>query len=878
MRMLRIPQILRSWIARVRGTLHSRDVEARLDEEIRFHLDMHTEQRVRSGVSPDDARRAALVAFGGREPWREATRDEYRSRWVEGIWNDVRFAVRTLRRSPGFTIVALLTFALGIGANTAVFSVVSGILLRPLPYANPTRLASIWPDRTLSGAELAYLQQHAKSFAAVSAFSPGWGIAMTGAGDPRQLDAARVSTNYFQTLGAHPVIGRSFADGESSEGHWDVMVVSHALWISQFGGDPNVVGKIVDCDGSPTLVVGVMPADFEAFQPGVDAWLPLQIDAASPFYTGQVALGFGRLARGATFASAAAETATLVPQMRAAFNYSEDYGKSVTVVDLHDRLVGDIRQSLFVLLGAVAFVLLIAGANVGNLMLVHATGRRRELAVRRALGASRGQIVQQLLIQSLLIASVGGALGTIVGVAGVRGLKALLPSTLPLLSSVSVDWRVLVVSAGITLAVGLLFGVAPALTASRVDPDGALRIAASSGANRAGVATRRTLVIVEIALAMVLVVGAGLMTESLWRMSRVDLGFDARNVLSFRLQPSSGQAPSVEKLRVYFDETSKRLATIPGVVAVGASQHLPLSGFNWSGDLDIETQPVASTAAHPRIVWRTIVGDYFTAMKIPLRRGRLFTSADTRDAPPVVVISERMARHYWPDRDPIGQRIRAGNATRKEWATIVGVVGTVNYLGPQTPPGDEIYRPNAQQGQSGMHFVVRTSGEPLTLAGSVRSAIRSFDATVPVAELRSLGDLFVASTATPRAIAWLLLAFAGVGVVLGAVGVYGVIAYAVNQRTRELGIRIALGAMEGRIVTMVVGEGARMAAVGIAIGAVAGVIAARSLRTLVFGVATTDVATYTVVAALIALVALAAAYIPARRASRVDALVALRSD
>lgn len=869
---------LRDLIARLRGTLTARDVEARLDEEIEFHLDMHAERTIRAGAPDDRARRDAVVAFGGREPWREAVRDEYRSRNVEGLWQDVRYGIRTLRKSPGFTATALLTFALGIGAITAVYSVVSGIMLRPLPYANPDRLASIWPTKTISNAELVYLQNNAKSFAAVAAFSPGWGIAMTGRGEPTQLDGARTSTNFFQTLGVRPALGRVFAASESSPGQWDVVVLSHSLWVTHFGGDKAVLGTIVDMDGAPTKIIGVMPASFEAFQRGVDAWLPLQIDPTSPFYTGQTALAFGRLSPGATLAAATAELATLVPQMRTAFNYSDDYGRGGTIVGMHEAVVGNVRQSLLVLLGAVAFVLLIAGANVGNLMLVHSTGRRRELAVRRALGASRGQIMRQLLVQSLLIAVAGGVLGTAVGVAGVRGLKAILPSTLPFLSAVSVDGRVLLVSAAITLGVGLLFGLAPALSATRVDPDGALRVAASSATNLAGAATRRMLVVVEIALAMVLVVGAGLMTESLWRLSRVDLGFDPRGVLSFRIQPSSGQATGVEPRRVYFEEMTRRLAALPGVERVGASQHLPLSGFNWQADLDIEARPIAVKTAHPRIVWRSIVGDYLGAMRIPLLSGRAFLATDTRDARPVVVISQAMAKHYWPDRSPIGERIKAGNATRNEWATIVGVVGSVRYLGAGTEPGDEVYRPNAQQALSSMHFVVRTAGDPLALASGARGAIRSLDTTVPIAEVRSLGDLFAASTATPRTIALLLLAFAGVGLALGAVGIYGVISYAVGQRTRELGIRVALGAIEGRIVTMVLAEGARLTGIGIVVGTVAAAVASRSLRTLVFGVTTTDVSTYASVAAVLAVVALLAAYVPARRASRVDPLVALRSD
>jgi putative ABC transport system permease protein len=799
-------------------------------------------------------------------------------RSLESLWQDIRFAIRSLRKSPAFTTVALLTFALGIGANTAVFSVVNAILLRPLPFANPDRLAAIWPTRSISSAELEYMQSHSKTFEAIAAFSPGWGIAMTGVGDPRQLDAARVSTNYFQTLGVRPALGRAFVDGESAPDESNVAVLSHALWSTHFGSDSSIIGRVVRMDRAPTRIIGVMPAGFEAFQAGVEAWLPLQIDRSSRFYTGQTALAFGRLARSATLASSEAELRMLIPQMRERFNYTDDYGRGNTVVSMRDGLVGNVRQSLLVLLGAVAFVLLIAGANLGNLMLVAAIGRRRELAVRRALGASRGQVAQQLLVHSVIVALAGGILGTMIGVFGVRGLKAILPSTLPMLGTVSVDWRVLSLSAAVTVIVGLVFGIAPAMLATRVDPDGALRVSSTNSGNRAGSATRQTLVVVEIALAMVLVVGAGLMTESLWRLSRVDLGFDPNGVLSFRIQPSSGQLKSPDQVRLYFEQITRRIAALPGVTKAGASQHLPLSGFNWNANLDIEKSPLPVTAEHPRVVWRSIIGDYFGAMSIPVLRGRVFTEADTRDSPPVVIINDAMAKHYWPGRNPIGERIKAGNASGNAFATIIGVVGNVRYSSPSVPAGDEIYRPNSQQGLVLMHFVVRSRRDSRSLIPAVREVIREQDPTVPVAEVQSLGALYSASTSTPRTIAVLLLAFATVGLVLGAVGIYGVISYAVSQRTRELGIRVALGAIEGKIVSMVVGDGLRLAFVGIASGAIAAIFAARSLRTLVFGVEVTDPWTYMVVAVVLGLVATAASYIPARRASRVDPLIALRGD
>ena len=796
--------------------------------------------------------------------------------WESVLRHDSVFALRQARRQPVFTVVALLTFALGIGANTAVFSVVRGVLLRPLPYRDPERLAAVWPARAISNAELLYLQSNARSFQAVGAFSPGWGIALTGAGEPRQLHAARVSVNFFGTLGVRPAFGRDLRPNESDAGAWDVAILSHELWISHFAGDSAVIGRVVNMDAQPTRIIGVMPAGFEAFQSGVDAWLPLQINPASPFHTGALSLGFGRLAPGASFAAATAELATLAPRMRAAFNYADDYARGATVTSLHDSLVGNVRRSLLVLLGAVALLVLIAVANVGNLLLAHAASRRRELAVRRALGATRFQIVRQLLVQSLLLAMGGGLLGMLVGSLGMAVLKRFLPSTLPLLSAVSIDWGVLGVCTTVILGAGILFGIGPALLGSRVDPDGALRAGAAESSSRSHSAMRDALVVAEVALACVLVIGAALMSETLWRLNRVELGFEPRNVATFLIQPTSGQLDLPEQAAVYFEEVGRRVAAIPGVKSVGAAQHLPLSGFNWRGNLDIESQPLPATTSRPNIVWRSVIGDYFGTMRIPLVRGRLFGVTDTRNAPPVVIISAAMAKHYWPHRDPIGERIRLGSGTQRNWATIVGIVGDVRSAVPNAPPVEEAYRPNAQQDLHFMHYVVRGTADPISLTAQIRAAVSSFDKTVPVAEMRSLSEVFAASTETSRVVTLLLVCFATLGVVLGAVGIYGVISYSVGQRTRELGIRSALGALERRITMMVVGEGLRTAGAGVLLGVLIALVAGRSMETLLFEVSAADPRIYGGVIGALLMVAVVAAYVPARRAARIDPLVALR--
>lgn len=798
--------------------------------------------------------------------------------WWSVLRHDSLFAWRQARRQPVFTVVAMLTFALGIGANTAIFSVVRGVLLRPLPYREPARLAAIWPGRAISNAELLYLQQHARSLQSVAAFSPGWGIALTGAGEPRQLHAARVSVNFLATLGARPAIGRDLAPNESQSGAWDVALLSHDLWVSQFASDSAAVGRVVDMDAHPTRIIGVMPAGFEAFQSGVDAWLPLQIDPSSSFHTGALSLGFARLAPAATFASATAELAGLAPRMRSEFNYADDYARGATVTSLHESLVGGVKRSLLVLLGAVGLLVLIAVANVGNLLLAHAAGRRRELAVRRALGATRGQLLRQLLVQSLLLAVGGGALGFLAGAFGIRALTTILPTTLPMVSTVGIDGGVLATCAAIVLGAGLLFGIGPAVIGSRVDMEGALRAGAAESSSRSHSALRDALVIAEVALAVVLVVGAALMTTTLWRLNRVNIGFDPTNVTTFLIQPTSGQLRSSEQAVAYFDEVARRVAAIPGVKSVGAAQHLPLSGFNWQGSLEIESRPVPSRTSRPSVVWRSVIGDYFGTMRIPLVRGRLFTATDGKDAPAVVVISASMAKHYWPDRDPIGERIKLGNGTQRQWATVIGVVGDVRSSTPNAPPVEEAYRPNTQQELRFMHFVVRATVEPFSLATQIRSAVHSFDRTVPVAEMRSLGDIFAESTETSRVVTLLLACFATLGVVLGAVGIYGVISYSVGQRTRELGIRTALGAVEQRITLMIVGEGLRTTSIGLALGSVVALAAGRSLQSLLFEVSASDPRIYTTVVAALFLVAMAASYFPARRAARIDPLVALRGE
>jgi putative ABC transport system permease protein len=634
-------------------------------------------------------------------------------------------------------------------------------------------------------------------------------------------------------------------------------------------------------DGQPTRIIGVIGGDLASLQPDVDTWLPLQVDPASPFYTGATALAVGRLAVGASFAQATAELAAMAPRMRAQFNFPNDYARGATVIDLHDSIVGGVRQTLFVLLGAVVLLVTLAAVNVGNLQLVQAVGRAREFAVRRALGASRGRLTRQVLVESLLLATAGGVLGLALGGIALRLLIGILPSTLPFLSTTTIDGSVVAFCAAVTLAAGLSFAIAPVILGTRAAGPSLRDGMGARGAGAGGhVATRarETLVVVEIAVAMTLVVGATLMTESMRRLSRVDLGYDPAHVLTLRIQPSSGQARGAEALRVYFDALHRRLTGLPGVTSVGAIQHLPLTGFNWRGAIDVEHRPTPAGQTRPNATWRSVVGDYFTTMKIPVLRGRSFAPSDTREAPPVVIINSTMAKHLWPGEDPIGRRIKVGNGTRNDWATIVGIAGDVRFASADAPPTDEVYRPNAQQGLAFMYFVIRTTGNPLAHAADVRATVRSLDTTVPIADLRALGELTATANATRRTIAQLLSGFALLGLVLGMIGVYGVVSFSVAQRTRELGIRSALGAQQQHLVAMVIGGGLRMALGGIVVGSIAAVVASRSLNALVYGISTTSPGVFALVAGLLGAVAALSSALPAWRAARVDPLVALRSE
>ena len=794
---------------------------------------------------------------------------------LANIAHDLRFAIRSLSRRTGFTLIAVLTLALGIGANTAVFSVVNSVVLDRLPFREPERLVTLG-STFISNAEMLYLQEHARQFADVAAYSPGWGMALTSDGEPVQLTAAKASVNLFALLGVTPVVGRAFSADESIPGRDRVVLLDHGLWQDRFGGDSSVVGRAIVLDGNPHTVIGVLPPDFQLYSESpLMLVLPIVIDPAAWFHKGQNALGIARLAPGATPATALTELRGHLPAIRQEFGYAADYGSTMSVQSLHDFLVGPVRKMLLILLGAVGFIVLIAAANVGNLLLVRATERHRDVGVRVALGASRARVLRGIAAESLIIALGGTLLGLLMAVTGVGLLRGILPADTPRLAVIDIDGRVLALCAVVGAVVGLI-SLVPALVSTRANPADALRVTRGELSGRLGAKWRGALVSAEVALALVLVAGAGLMVKTLWRLSSVDPGFKTERVLTFGLQPTA-RASSGDSYQ-YFTRVLEEVAALPGVQSVGGIHHLPMSGYNWWANIDVEGRPLPTGAAPPRAGWRIIAGDYLRTMGISLVAGRAFAASDGPESERVMLINDVLAKRLFPGENPLGKRIRAGNATRNNWVRIVGVTGNVRHQGLELEPDAELYLPLSQVGMSFLNVVMRTTLEPLSLAGPARRAVRALDATVPISDMRALGSVVQQSSARQRLVLRLLATFAIVGLLLAAIGVYGVVAFGVAQRRHEIGIRVALGARRRTIIGMVLSHGLRYTAIGLAVGLPATYALAKTMRGVVYGVSTSDPTTYAAVIVVLLSATALASWIPARRAAAQDPVSALKGD
>jgi putative ABC transport system permease protein len=801
------------------------------------------------------------------------------------LWQDVRYGIRMLRKHPGFTLVAVLTLTLGIGANTAIFSVVNAVLLRPLPFTQPDRLVKVWPQKTrtsVSKAEFVEIRDHSQSFDDLAAYS-GWSFTLTGRGEPAKLSGARTTATFFSLLGVNAVLGRTFVAEEDQPERSRVALLSYAAWENRFGGDQNIVGQLITIDGQSHTIVGVLPRDFNfpdnqfsrvKFELVTPA--PLDPGDANDFTAGYLNV-MGRLKQGLSPEQAQAEVVNIARNARVKFARKPDnYGLEASVNPLQRELIGETNQMLLVLLGAVGFILLIACANVANLQLARTTARNREIAIRTALGAARGRVIRQLLTESVLLSLLGGTLGILLAMWGIAILVSLLPEEIPRLNSIGIDLHVLSFSLGLSMLTGMLFGLAPALQGSKVDLQTALKEGGRTSTTGMGGRLRSLLIVMEVGLALMLVIGAGLLVKSFWRLQQVDPGFQAENVLSLRLSPPSTSYEGAARKRVFYRQVMERVQSLPGVKAAGAIHLLPMGGSNWDPALRVEDHPLPEGTALPSVDWRLITSGYFQAMGIRLIRGRYFTEDDNEKALPVAIVNEALARRYWPNDDPIGKRIRGG-FEGKDWVPIVGVVSDVKEQGLDLPTHLEMYRPYAQSPFiSSLTLMVRTDADPSGLATAIRQEVWAIDKDVPITDVQPLTQVVSQSIATRRSTMLMLGAFAGVALLLGAVGIYGVVTYSVNQRTHEIGVRMALGATSRDVLRLIVGQGMRVILTGVVLGLVGAYLATRALERLLFGVSATDPLTFASVSVLLTVIAFLACLIPARRATRVDPMEALR--
>jgi predicted permease len=792
------------------------------------------------------------------------------------VLDDLRVAVRSLWRSPAFSLTTVLTLALAAGASAAIFAVVHAVLLKPLPYAEPDRLVAVWPGRLQSNADLVLIRERGAMFSQVAAVAPGWTMSLTGDGEPTRLTVARVSGNFFETLGAPAAFGRTLRPEDDRKGAEATIVLGHELWMRRFGGDPTVVGRIVRIDGEPLRVAGVMPRAFEVFGLKADAYTPFTLDESAWYHQITTALLVGRLAPGRTLDQADRDYQALIPGIRTTRGYTAEYGRTARLEDLRTATVGDARTPLTILGAAVALILLIAAANIATLQLTRATARGRDLAVRRALGASGARLARQVLAESALLAAAGGALGVVCAQLALPALVAMLPADLPRAREIAVDATVVAAVLLSAVVVGLAVGLAPALASARLRVAPMLREGASSESRRRRRA-RGTLVSAEIALAVLLTIGAGLMLRTLASLQRIDPGFRPDGVLTLHLQPS-GDGPARRSVADYYADVLDRVRALPGVQSAGAIQHLPFSGYSWNASLDISGFEPAPGASRPVAGLRIATPGYFEAIGQPVIAGRGFERADAT-RPEIVIVNRSLAAKYFGSATAaMGRTLRIrGGRLQSPWMTIVGVAGDVRHTSLTDVTGPEIYTSVGRSTIPAMMIAIRTGGDASGLVAPVREAIWSVDRDVPLSDIRPMPSRIDVSLGRPRLLLTLLGSFAVLGLTLAAIGIYGVIAYSAAQRRRELAIRVALGAQRGRIVRSVLSEALVYAVTGLALGLPAALLASRAMRTIVWGVSATDPLTYVGMAAGTLVIVTTASLWPALRASRADPVAALKS-
>jgi predicted permease len=802
------------------------------------------------------------------------------------LLQDIRYAVRWLARNPGFAAVAIATLALGIGANTAIFSVVRGILLRPLPYHDPGRLVQVWETAQRQGVlneEIPFSppvfrdwREQNRTLEGMAAYTD-WTFNMTGGEAPERLRAALVSANLFRLLGVQPLAGRTFADHEDEAGHDAVAVISSSFWAKQFGRDPRAVGSSLTLDGRSFTIVGVVPAGLPLanLDPGSAVFAPVSRGFALENRNGHYLAAVGRLKADATLAAARSDLEAVAVRLERQYG-DTDRGYRPNLVPAQEQMVGSVRPALLAMLGAVVLVLLIAAANVANMLLARASSRANEIAVRAALGAGRGRLVRQLLTESLLLSLAGCAAGILLAFWGVDLLKSMAPGDIPRLAEVRVDGAVAAFAVGAAILTGIAFGLAPAWQISRAVLSDSLR-ERGAGAEQSGGRLRRLFVAAEIALSLVLVVGAALLLQSFSRLRHAQLGFSPEGVFTFQLDLPDGRYTRDEDVAAFHDALLARLGVLPGVEGAASITCLPLTGereMNRAFFIEGRT-PDPSRISTAR--FNSVSPGYFRLMRVPLVRGRLFAPGDAASAPRATLINEALARMYFPGEDPIGKRISlSGRPGPEDWATVVGIVGDARETSPDRPAAPQMFMAVDQNPSGGMAFLLRSSRSPAALASEVRRAVAAVDPEQPVDRMQTMEQVVAASIGQPRFRTLLLSLFGAVALVLAAVGIYGVVAYSVSRRTQEIGIRMALGASTPDVLRLVLGDVLRLTAAAVATGLVGALAASRALSSLLYGVEPTDPATFLAVALALFGVALLSAWIPARRAARLDPTTALR--
>ncbi|HKG21293.1 MAG TPA: ABC transporter permease [Blastocatellia bacterium] len=868
-----------------RNLFHKARTERELTEEINAYLEMLIELKIKEGLNAEEARRAALIELGGKEQVKEKIREVSVGHYLETLGQDLRYGLRMLRKNPGFTAIAVLTLTLGIGANVAIFSVVYGVLLQPLPYTEADRLVTViqsYPQKGLdtwgiSQANFALYRDQNHVFEKIAAYTSA-GFNLTGGVSPERLQASAVTVDFFDVMGVQPGWGRAFLPEEDTPGKNVVCILSYGLWQRRFGGDPQVLGQSLLLNNIPTEVVGIMPPGFAYPNRNVELWLPFGLNPQRMFpYT---LTGIARLKPGVLVSQAELETTDIFwnaaqenPAIAGATVAPPEGADMKTIIKpLKEVLVGDTRTPLLVLLGAVGLVLLIACANVANLLLARATSRTRELAFRFALGATPGRLIRQLLTESVLLALIGGVMGVALAWLGVRLLRQL-PTLqqVPRLGEVSVNATVLAFTAALVVLTGLLFGLAPALRAYQIGLQSGMREGVRGSASRR---LNGVLVAGQFALCLVLLVGAGLLLKSFQRLLSVDPGFQPKQVLSMRLAlPNSKYADGDQSARFY-ESLLERVRSLPGIRSAAVVSYLPFGGSRESDGFIVEGQEPDSGGVAPNAQIRIVSPGYFQTLEIPLLRGRDFLSGDRADSPLVAIVDETLARRYWADGDAIGKRIRF--AWNDQWMMIVGVAAGVKNRNLRETIEPHLYYPYAQGPSPRMYLTARTAAEPSTAVAAIQNEVRALDPDLPVWGVQSLTDAMDQTLNNQRLTNILLTVFALLAVLLAAIGIYGVMSLYVSNRTNEFGIRLALGAQPIALLRLVMRQGAILMLAGVVAGTAAAFVLTRTLASLLFEVSATDPTIFSSVPLLLVAVAMLACYIPARRATRVDPLVALR--